>query len=220
MVTFADWQTHQTQLIRRAVNGSVFIAPYATSLITALTSGASAALVALPSGWEDLGLTTDDGSTFAREIENSTITSFGHTEPTRVDIISDTTTMQVVAQETKLLTIGLSTGADVSAAEADATTGELSIEKPLNPETIHYRLLALYVDQYEGDDIYMGRLLPRAKVTSVGEQQYNKGDGSFVGYDLTFTGFYEESAGYSERYIYGGPGWLALLSDMGITQAS
>lgn len=220
MATFAEWQEHQTQLIRVAKNGSVFLAPYATAVPAALTSGASAALVALPAGYEDLGLTSDDGSTFGREVEESNITSFGHTEPTRSDVISDTTTMQVVAQETKLLTLGLYTGADTSALTADATTGELSIEKPQVPETLHYRLMSVYVDQYEGDDIYYARILPRAKVTSYGDQQFNKGDGAFIGYDLTFTGFYDETLGYSERWVFSGPGWLALLADMNVSQAS
>ncbi len=220
MVTFADWQTHQTQLIRKAKNGSVFLAPVATSIPTALTSGASAALVALPAGYDDLGLTTEDGSTFGREVEESTIRSFGHTEPTRSDVIADTTTLQVVAQETKLLTIGLYLGADTTGLEADATTGELIIDKPQVPESLHYRLMAVYVDQYEGDVIYYARILPQAKVTNYGEQQFNQGDGAFIGYDLTFTGFFDETLGTAERWVFGGPGWLALLADMGIEQAS
>lgn len=220
MVAFSAWQRHQTQLIRKAKNGSVFIAPSTATIPTALTTGATADLVALPTGFQDLGLTTEDGSTFGREVEESTIRSFGRTEPTRTDVISDTTTLQVVAQQTSLLTLGLYTGADTTGLLADATTGELVIDKPQVPETLHYRIFALYVDQHEGDDIYMGRLLPRAKVTSYGEQQYAQGDGTFVGYDLTFTGLYDEEFGASERWWFGGPGWLALLDDMGVTQAT
>jgi hypothetical protein len=220
VVAFSTWQEHQTDLIRKAKNGSVFIAASTVDVPTAITSGATAALVALPAGYEDLGLTTEDGPTFGREVEESTIRSFGHTEPTRSDVISDTTTVQVVAQETKLLTLGLYTGADVSALTADATTGEVSISKPQTPETLHYRLMAVYVDQYEGDDIYYARILPRAKVTSYGEQQFNQGDGAFIGYDLTWTGFYDSTLGYSERWVFGGPGWLALLTEMSIPQAS
>lgn len=218
MVAFSSIQQHQNQLIRKALNGSVFVAPFATAAITALTSGAGAALAALPAGYKDLGLTSDDGSTFGRDVEESNVTSFGHVEPTRSDINSDVTTLQVVAQETKMLTIGMYTGADTTGLQGTLLTGELSIPKPLQPESLHYRLLALYVDQYEGDDVYYARFLPRAKVTSYGEQQFAKGDDP-IGYDLTFTAFFDSVLGYSERWIWAGPGWLALTTAMGVTVA-
>lgn len=219
MVAFSTLREHHPELVRKALDGSVFIAEYSASLVTSLTTTSSATLSALPAGYEDLGLTTDDGSAFGRDIEESNVTSFGHTEPTRSDITSDVTTMTVTAQETKLLTLALYTGAAQAAITAAATTGEVHIHKPLNPESRHYRVLALYVDQYEGDDLYIGRILPRAKITSRGEQQFSKGDDPIM-YDLTFTAFFDATAGYSEDFFLAGPGALALNTAMSIPTAT
>jgi hypothetical protein len=207
------------ELIRKARDGSVLIASSSVTNLTSITSGATADLVTLPAGWEDLGWTSTDGTTFAREGESSQVQSFGSTEPTREDVTKDTVTMTVTAQETKLLTIGLYTGIDTTNLKAAVTTGELSIEKPNLPNPRYYRLLALYVDESSDGELYLARYFPRARITAFGEQQYGQSDDP-VSYNLTFTGFSDSSVGYSHRYIFGGPGWKALLSSMKITQAT
>lgn len=219
MVAFSTLRDHKPELRRKGLDGSVFVADYTATLVTTLTTGATATLSALPTGYEDLGLTTDDGSQFEREIEEQTDTSFAHTEPTRSDIISDVTTLTVTAQETKLLTLALFTGAATSSIEADATTGETHILKPNIPETRYYRILCLYVDQHEGEDLYIGRILPRAKITNRGSQQFGKTEGGVL-YELGITAFFDSTAGYSEDYFLAGPGALALNSSMGIPTAS
>lgn len=219
MVAFADLREHVQSLRRRAVDGSVFIAPYTATLVTNLTTGATPTLSALPTGYEDLGLTSDDGSQFEREVEESTSTSFGHTEPTMSSIDSDVTTLTVVAQETKLLTLSLYLGADPDGIAADATTGETHIRKPLNPEVRYYRVLCLYVDQYEGDDLYIGRILPRAKLSGRGAQQIGKTEDGVL-YEVTFTAMYDDTAGYSEDFFLAGEGAKALNSAMSIPTGS
>jgi hypothetical protein len=209
----------QQELIRKSRDGSVFIAPSSVTNLTSLTTGASADLVTLPAGWEDLGWTSTEGSTFARETESSQVQSFGSTEPTREDVTKDTVTMTVVAQETKLLTIGLYTGIDTTNLKAAVTTGELSIDKPNLPNPRYYRLLGLYVDESSDGEIYIGRFFPNARITAFGEQVYGQGDDP-ISYSLTFTGFQDSDLGTSHRYIWGGPGWKALLSSMKITQAT
>jgi hypothetical protein len=219
MVAFSTLREHKPELRRKGLDGSVFVADYTADLITTLTSGASPTLTALPTGYEDLGVTSDDGSQFEREIEEQTDGSFGHAEPTRADIVSDITTLTVTAQETKLLTLALYTGADTAGIEADATTGETHILKPNVPSTRYYRILALYVDQHEGLDLYIGRILPRAKVTNRGAQQFGKTEAGIV-YELGITAFFDSTAGYSEDYFLAGPGAKALNTSMGITTAT
>lgn len=206
------------ELIRKARDGSVFVAAASVANLTAITTGASADLVTLPTGWEDLGWTSTDGSTFSRETESSQVRAFGSTEPVREDVTNDTVTMSVTALETKLTTIGLYTGVDITNLQAAAVTGELSIEKPNLPNPRYYRVLGLYVDESSDGEIYIGRYFPNARITEFGEQVFGEGDEP-ISYPLTFTGFSDSAVGYSHRYIFGGPGWLALLASMGITQA-
>lgn len=220
MATYADVADKKNQLIRRAKNGSVFIAPIATALPTSLTSGAGAPLTALPSAWVDLGWTTTEGVAFERETEQVEIQSFGSPEATRSDVTRDEVSMTMTAQETKLETIALSTGASIASLIAAATTGELQVAKPTTPVLPFYRVLALFLDHNDaGQEIYFGRLMPRAQINDFGSQTYNE-DETGIAYPMTWRGYEDSSAGFSHKWFWAGPGWLALLSDMDIPQAS
>lgn len=219
MATYADWQTRNTSLLRKALRGSAFIAPSATTDLVSLTSGSSAALVTLPTGYKDLGLVTKDGFGFPRETEQSEVTSFGFNTPTRTDQVSDVMSMTVTCQETKLLTLGLYIGIDTTSVTAAATTGELRIAKPSVALNYHYRLLQLAVDENESGEIYMARYFPYAKVIERGEQNVSDGDEP-VAYNLTFRAEPDPVTGKDVEFIYGGPGWKAKLTAMGITQAT
>ncbi len=183
------------------------------------TPGQGIDLNALPAGWEDLGWISTDGATYGRETEVSDVNSFGSVEPTRSDVTRDTITMSVVAQETKMLTLGLYTGADTSALRANATTGEFSISKPAVPGFRYYRVLGVFVDRDDdGQEIYIARYMPRCRITEWGEQQFTDGDDP-IGYSMTFTGFEDSVVGYSHRWWFGGSGWKSLLTNMGIPTA-
>jgi hypothetical protein len=216
----------QTELIRKALDGSVFLSSDLTEAsaidtLTTYTAGPPAVidLTPLPESYEDLGWLDPSGAQFSRDVSSSEVTSWGSVTPTRTDVTADTTTLSVTAQETKLLTIGMATGADVSALEAAFQTGEVSIVKPSRPKPRHYRVLSLAVDQGDAGEIYLGRFLPRAKVTGFSEQAFGAGDDPIT-WGVTLTGEEDSVLGYSERWFFGGPGWLALLDEMGITQAS
>ena len=127
-MSYADIEERKQQLIRKALKGSVFIADIAADPITALTTGATADLSPLPTGYSDLGWLTEEGMPFGRDVGQSNVTSFGSQTPTRSDVTSDVTTLTVIPQETKGVTIGLYTGADMAAIEAAVTTGETWIE--------------------------------------------------------------------------------------------
>ena len=219
-MSYADIEERKQQLIRKALKGSVFIADITADPITALTAGATADLSPLPTGYSDLGWLTEEGMPFGRDVGQSNVTSFGSQTPTRTDVTSDTTTLTVIPQETKGVTIGLYTGADMAAIEAAVTTGETWIEKPETTSSRFYRVLALSVDHDdEGEEIYIARFMPRAKVTGYAAQSYQGGDAA-VTWGVTFTSEKDSTLGYSEAYIFGGPGWLNLLADMDITQAT
>jgi hypothetical protein len=215
----------QNELIRKALDGSVFLAPFGADPIADLTTytpavtgppavAAKIDLTPLPDDWDDLGHLSTDGAAFARDVTTSEVTSWGSVTPTRSDVVTDTSTLTVVAQETKLLTIGLATGADLTSVLADAQSGEISIAKPSRPKSKHYRALSLAVDENESGEIYIARFLPRAKVSSYAEQSFGGGDDPIT-WGVTFTGETDSDLGYSERWIFGGAGWKSLLTDMG-----
>lgn len=221
MANYEALKNKQTELIRKALDGSVFIAPVTADAIASLTTYTAGPpvvidLTPLPTDYDDLGWLTSDGAQFSREVANSEVTSWGSVTPTRTDITSDTTTMTVTAQETKLLTIGVATGADLAGITPAANTGEVSIAKPSRPKSKHYRVLSLAVDEGDAGEIYIARFLPRAKVTSYSDQAFGGGDDPIV-WGATFTGEEDSTLGYSERWIFGGPGWNALLTEMGFT---
>jgi hypothetical protein len=220
----------QSELVRKSLDGSAFIAPVSADPIDVLTEYHAAVvgppavpayvdLAELPEGYDDLGWLTADGMAFSRDVSTSEVTSFGSVSPTRTDVTSDTTTLSVTAQETKLLTIGLATGADLSATLAAFQTGEVKIVKPARPKSKHYRALSLAVDQGDGGEIYIARFLPRAKVSGYSEQAFSNGDDPIT-WGVTFTGEEDSTLGFSEAWFFGGAGWLALLDEMGFDQAS
>ncbi|MGH3097348.1 MAG: hypothetical protein ACRDMV_15295 [Streptosporangiales bacterium] len=204
--------TKQNQLIRKALQGSVFVAPHTADPIAALSDATG--LVALPTGYDDVGWTTDDGAQFSRDVSTSDVPAWGSVEPVRRDITSDVTTLQIACLETKKTTIGLYTGADMSTVTADSTTGEVQVDKPDRPATRLYRVLSLAVDLGDAGEIYVARFLPRASVTDFDTQSYTSGD-TPVTWPVTMTGYNDSVEGYSERYIFGGPGWQALLTAAG-----
>jgi hypothetical protein len=220
-VAYEELKNKQTELIRKALEGSVFLADVTAAPIADLTSYTAGPpvtidLAPLPTEWDDLGWLSNDGAAFSRDVSTSDVTSWGSVSPTRSDVTADTSTLTVVAQETKLLTIGLATGADLAAVTPAANTGEVSIEKPARPSSKFYRVLSLAVDLGDAGEIYIGRFMPRAKVTSYAEQSFGGGDDP-ISWGVTFTGYEDSVLGYSERWIFGGPGWNALLTEMGFT---
>src|SRR5699024_10325526 len=82
------------------------------------------------------------------------------------------------------------------------------------PRLQHFRVLALSVDEHEGLELYIARYLPRATLARNPEQAYTSGDTATT-WGMTFTSTLDNEAGYSERYFFGGPGWRALLGEMG-----
>lgn len=221
MAGFDTLKNKQAELIRKALDGSVFLADMASDPIAALTTYTAGPppvidLTPLPTGYDDLGYLNPDGAQFSRDVSSSEVTSWGSVTPTRTDVTSDSSSLTVVAQETKLLTIGLATGADLANITPAAQTGEVSIAKPSRPKSKHYRVLSVAVDEGEGGEIYIARFLPRAKVSSYAEQSFGAGDDPIT-WGVTMIGEEDSDLGYSERWIFGGAGWNALLTEMGFT---
>jgi len=177
-------------------------------------SAAMVDLLALPAGYEDLGYLSSDGAQFSRDVSSSDVTSWGSVAPTRSDITSDTSTLSVTAQETKLITLNVATGSSLLSTSDNAVTGEVSMSKPARPASKFYRVLSIAVDSGDLGDIYVARFFPRAKVSSFAEQSFSAGDDP-ISWGVTFTAFEDSNLGYSERWLFGGPGWSGLMTEMG-----
>ncbi len=214
--TYAALKNKQNELIRKALEGSIFLAPYSAALPTQLTSGASADLVELPDGYDDIGwVDKSDGATWSRSVDTSDTESWGAVEPTRRDITKQTDGLKFTAQETKRSTIELYEGVDLSSVTPDATTGEVKFSRPARPSTRNFRAFGLMVDGVGPNTIYVAKLLPKAMVTDTGDQKWTGED--VAGFEVTMTALYDETAGTSMSFFFGGPGWKALLDDMGFT---
>ncbi len=214
MATFAELQTVQTELIRKAKSGSAFLAPISATDVDETFVGPGGVLATLPADYEDLGWLSNDGMGFSRDVSTSDVTSFGSVSPTRSDVVSDTSTVTVTCQETKLLTIGLATGIDTTAIKTPSRNGSVMVRKPVAPTSKFYRLFCISKDDGDAGDIYVARFFPRAKVTSFGEQAFGGGDDP-ISWGVTMTGYADSDLGFSEAWLFGGPGWNALVSQMG-----
>lgn len=207
----------KTELIRKSKKGSVFVAPTSADHVVALTDMTDSLLKPLPVGYKDLGWLTDDGAQFSSDIDTSDTSSWGSVTPTRTDINSESSELQVSAQETNLISIGLYVGVSAASITA-ATNGEVRILKPLSPMKQAYHVLSLSVDETPDGEIYVARYWPNAEVTDKDDQAFNKEDPLM--WPVTLSARPDSDEGYSEAWLFGGPGWLALCEDMGIAVAS
>ncbi len=203
----------KAKLIRKAQDAVIFAAPTSVAAITALTSGATRELAALPAGWETLGHhTEDDGINWTREVDAADVRSHGSQEPTRRDITSDVRGLEVLAQESKRITMEMYHNVDLSAVTPAATTSEIKFSPPRTAATNYWRLLAVAQDGAGDDTIYFARFCPRASVTDYPEQPWTKEDE--VRWPLTFTAYVDDDLGYAMTEFWGGPGIVDLLTDM------
>lgn len=216
MATFAELQNVQTELIRKAKSGSAFLAPIGAEDIDETFVGPGGVLATLPTEYEDLGWLSNDGMGFSRDVSTSDVTSFGSVSPTRSDVVSDTSTVTVTCQETKLLTIGLATGIDTTTIKTPSVGGAVMVRKPVAPVSRFYRLFCISKDDGDAGDIYIARFFPRAKVTSFAEQSFGGGDDP-ISWGVTMTGYPDSELGFTEAWLFGGPGWNALAESMGFS---
>jgi hypothetical protein len=213
-MSIATLAARQSKLIRKALDAVVFAGPSTAAAITAITTGAGAALVTLPTEYVSVGHhTEDDGINWTRSVDTADVRSHGSAEPTRRDITSDVTGLVVLAQESKLATMEMFHNVDLSTVTPDATTSEIAFNRSSQPATRNYRLLALAQDGAGADTIYFARFCPKASITEFADQPWTKGDE--VRWPLTFTAYVDDDLGYSIREMWGGPGIAALVDDMG-----
>lgn len=212
-MAFEDVAGFKDQLIRKALRGAGFVAPYATAALETI-SGPSGSLV-IPTGYVSLGKLTTDGAERTTDQEISDIRGWGDSAPARRDIDSETDSMTITAMETKKRVIELSENLDLTGVVPD-TNGEIAFDKPNTPVTRDWRWLALAKDinKANGLEVYCGIHYPKANFSRNGSQTFQPGDNPLA-YPLSVNALQDAAAGTSVRIFWAGPGLAGLVTDMG-----
>ncbi|GAA0632166.1 hypothetical protein GCM10010174_61460 [Kutzneria viridogrisea] len=218
MPTVANYEAlanRHTDLIRKALEGSVFFAPATEPLPTALTS-ASGALNALTSNWVDVGWCDQKtGASWGSKVTTSDVDSWGAVEPTRRDIVRVDRTLKFLSQETNKTSLALKLGVDPASMTLDSSTKELQVTSPQRPALIYWRALGIFQDGSGSDAIYIARLCPRVTVTDIGDEVWSPDN--VAASEITMTAFTDNTAGYAMRSFFGGPGWISRATEMGFS---
>lgn len=216
MPTFDAIQDHFQELIRKGLEGSVFVKRWETAdtAITTLRDGTG--LLAVPTGYEDVGyLTKDQGVAWTSETTTSDTTSLGAAEATRRDVTGVVKGLSFTMQESKRSVFELHEGIDLSDVEYDAN-GNLHWDAPDRPALIYYRTFVLFKDGDGVDAVYFGKWGPRMAVTDPGESSWNENDA--VVYPVTMNAFNDSAVGTSMRTLWAAA--PATLIKMGFTAAA
>jgi hypothetical protein len=210
--TFDALVTQAKGNVLKALNGGVLIAPISAALpasLTALSTGDSPAPVLQSlTGFSSLGLLTDDGAVLSQDVSSSAIQAWGQAYPVRTDVTSKTTTLKITGLESSKAVLATYFGVDPSTITPDADTGEVILTDVGDLSTTYYRVLVLSQDGAAGSEKWVATLLPNANITDYGDMTFMSGDTS-IQYDMTFTAYKDDTAGFAKKTFYAGPGWLA-----------
>ncbi len=205
----------QSQLIRKALQGSVFVAPYSAPAITSITTGAAMDIAPLPTGYVDVGMIDKKSAvTWASKTTVQEVTAWGDVYPVRRDITKIDGTLKFNMLETNKMSIQLYLGQDISSVPVAPVTKELSITQSARPAPIPYRVLGIFQDGVGANAIYMARFYPRAYVTDVTDQKWDD-DADAVMWDVTMAPQIDAAVGSPCVHFFAGAGWAALLHATG-----
>ena len=218
MSTFNELAAFKSNLIRKALNGVVLVAPYSAAALTDICA-AGGALTAL-TGHDPLGKLTTDGLTFSGDETISEVRGWGdYSSASRRDLDSTTSSFTFTAMQSQVNVWEAYHNVSLASAATDATTGTLTFDLPSVPALTDRRVLALAqdVNKETGADIYIGVYYPRANISKNGDQTFAPGD-TPVQYPMTATSLVDDAEGTGVRLFWGGPGFTGdILTDMGVT---
>ncbi|MFG1796694.1 hypothetical protein [Nocardia sp. NPDC049149] len=218
VTTFEQIISANKDLLLKPLKGAVLIAPMSVDVPVKFTAGADAKFQSLE-GYSSLGLIDKSGGPqFRPEQQLSETESWGWLEPTRSDIVKRDMSVGFTAQEFKRTVLELVSGRSLADVQADAVTKELSWNEPVAPDTIYYRVIFLFVDGVGAREKWVLRIMPRASVTEVGQQQWNSEN--IAAWPITVKATVDDKLGYSLRNVLCGPGVGNLVIPMGFTVAA
>lgn len=204
-------------LILKATDFAVFRAPLSAAAVTQATlfSPTTGQLLSdlFTTTYKPVGFVTDNGATFSRKISKEDITAMQSIAPVRSDVTGDETTMKYEPMETNWLNIATYLGVDpASLTTTPDAGGSISVDQSASGSFGAARWLAVAYDTAR--DIYIAKHFPNGVVDAVEDQQFQK-TGSF-GYPVTVKALFDSTVGTDVRWLYGGPGWLSRIADIGL----
>ena len=215
MADYTSIAHRQAALIRKALQGSVFVAPYTSAAITAITTGSAAGILTLPAGYTDVGMVDKKNApTWASKVTNQTVMAWGDVYAARRDITAVDGSLKFTMLETNKTSLQLYLGQDLSTTPVDNVTKELVVNQSARPQPIPYRVLGIFQDGSGTNAVYIGRFYPRAFVTDIGDQKWDD-DADALVYDVTITPENDSVLGTPVIHYFGGPGWQSMLAQTG-----
>ena len=145
-MTSAEFETavdRKSSLIRKALQGGVFLGPWPTAEVVS-TLAAASGQINIPVTYESCGWCPRTACQFSLDTEASELQGWGSGTVLRRDITSQTETVQFTALETKKLTKE-STMA-MTLPTTMSALGEVVITKPATPGTKYWRAIMMGVD--------------------------------------------------------------------------
>lgn len=213
MADFDALNEVKANLIRKAKGGFILTAPLDTEVPEKIMETKTDLVDFKTLGFTPLGwLSKSDGVTFNREVETSEVESFGASEPTRVDITSDSTSAAFVCQETNKAVLELFHNQDLSKVKADEN-GEVVFAQERTPDTVYRRFIHIAKDGNGDNAIYIAKVMPRGTIVDPQEQAWSNEDELKYGMSVSATS--DQELGFAVRHHFGGPGWIKLLKAMG-----
>lgn len=207
MATFDELKDHDTRLIRKALEGSVFMKRWDEADDPIDTVYTAADGLSVPAGYFDVGvIRKSDAIAWGRDTESQDVESWGYGEPTRRDLTRDVSTVSFTMQESKREVLEVYNGVDLSAVAADED-GNVIVDKPRIPQALRWRMFTLAKDGDGADAVYFLKAMPNCQVSEIAEQTWS--DAEELVYNVTLTGFYDDGWGTAVREIWGGPGFNA-----------
>jgi hypothetical protein len=207
MATVESVLVTNTGLIMKFMVGGLLLADYSTPCPTTSIFASDGTLTpGWASAFGQVGTLDSSGIVTPRSITNDEELAYGTTQVVRSDISRDSLSLKFVAEETNNTTIALERG--VTVASMPAIGAALSMDRPVAATQPLRRALILAHDTQ--NDVIMGRLLPRVKVTAIDDLSQMMTATYKRGY--TLDAYHDSIVGTSERFFLGGPGWLALAN--------
>ncbi|MFJ9468327.1 phage tail tube protein [Streptomyces caniferus] len=205
----------RNDLIRKQLMQAVYAADYSASAVSAPFNTTDGTLAAIPTGYVPVGYTTDDGVTFTGDLSMTDVTSSQAVEPTRSDVESDVLSAQYAAQETNQATVALFEGLPLSGTGALPAIGSAwQWDRPAIPKNPYRRLLFVGLDYNDsGEEIYVIRFFPRARLTSRDDEQWARS--TETQRPVTFTAYRDPVLKTPCRNWVDGPGWRAFAPPSG-----
>lgn len=219
--TFDSIKGHNSALVRKMLEMSVYLAPFeTTSAISTIVDNSNALFI--PDGFESVGIMDkQQGALVSPKVTIAETDGYGYGAAIRRDITSRINSVTFTMLESKRRAFEAYNGVDLSSVQGTSTASgkqELTWTMPDLPASKYWRVLCLARDGGAGANaIYHAEFFPRATLTDVNEMKFD--DNSPLAYHVTMIGDTDSTAGYPQRSFWAGPGLTtALMTSMGFAR--